>query len=124
MINKRPKNLNLITIRFPLPAIVSILHRVSGLALFFLLPIFLWLFSYSLLSEQNFNTIQTFLSSPWMKFIIWVLLAPLCYHFVAGIRHLLMDMHVGETLKSGRMLARFTMIASIVLIILVGVWLW
>lgn len=124
MNNKRPKNLNLFTIRFPIPAIVSILHRISGVVLFLLLPLLLWMFSLSLSSEQNFNKLQNFLTSSEIKMLVWLALAPLCYHLVAGIRHLFMDLHMGEGLKSGRRAAKLTIVFSIILMIFVGVWLW
>lgn len=124
MNNKRPKNLNLLTIRFPVPAIVSILHRVSGVFLFLLFPFLLWLFSLSLASEPSFIKLQNVLTMPVVKFFVWVFLAPLCYHLVAGIRHLLMDFHIGEELKSGRRGAKLTLLVSIILVALLGVWLW
>lgn len=124
MNHKKPKNLNLFTIHFPIPAIVSILHRISGVILFLLIPLLLWGFNLSLASQQNFNDLHNFLTQPVSKFIIWCVLAAFIYHFVAGIRHLLMDIHIGEELKSGRLTANLTLIISILLIILTGVWLW
>jgi len=124
MNNKRPKNLNLFTIRFPIPAIVSILHRISGVLLFLLFPILLWVFSLSLASEQSFTRLHTLLSTAFAKFVIWIILAPLCYHLVAGIRHLLMDIHIGEDLQSGRRGAQLTILVAAILVVLVGVWLW
>jgi succinate dehydrogenase / fumarate reductase cytochrome b subunit len=122
--NQRPKNLNLFTIRFPIPAIASILHRISGFILFLLIPFILWILQSSLISEQNFDDIRQTLTSPLMKFIIWCSLSAFIYHFVAGIRHLLMDIHIGEELKSGRIGAILTIIISLLFIILTGIWLW
>jgi succinate dehydrogenase / fumarate reductase cytochrome b subunit len=122
--NQRPKNLNLFTIHFPIPAIVSILHRISGIILFLLIPLFLWGFHLSLTSQEAFNQLHQFLLTPIMKFIVWVFLSAFIYHFIAGIRHLLMDIHIGEELKSGRLLAMLTMVISIFFIIITGVWLW
>lgn len=122
--NHRPKNLNLFTIRFPIPAIVSILHRISGIILFLLIPLFLWGLKLSLASLEDFDRLKDFLSTPIMKFLIWAFLSAFIYHFVAGIRHLLMDIHIGEELKSGRFTAILTMIVSIFFIIIIGVWLW
>lgn len=119
----RPKNLNLFTIHFPLPAIVSILHRISGVFLFLLIPVLLWTLHYSL-TETGFYALQQMLNSFSIKLLIWLLLIPFCYHFVAGIRHLLMDIHIGETLKGGRHTARLTFVAAIVLLILAGIWIW
>lgn len=124
MNNQRPKNLNLFTIRFPIPAIASILHRISGFILFLLIPFILWILQSSLISEQNFDDIHQTLTSPLMKFIIWCSLSAFIYHFVAGIRHLLMDIHIGEELKSGRIGAILTIIISLLFIILTGIWLW
>lgn len=119
----RPKNLNLFTIRFPIPAIISVLHRISGFFLFFLIPLLLWGLDYSL-TVQGFETLQDWLNNFYVKFIVWVLLAPFCYHLVAGIRHLLMDIHIGSSLKGGRKSAQLTLVISAILVILVGVWIW
>ncbi len=124
MKNQRPKNLNLFTIRFPIPALASILHRISGFILFILIPFLLWGLYWSLASQQNFNDLQQSLSTPCMKFFIWCCLSAFLYHFVAGIRHLLMDIGIGEELKSGRISAILTLVIAALLIILAGVWLW
>ena len=120
----RPKNLNLFTISFPIPAIVSILHRVSGVVLFLAIPFVIWGLSVSLASADDFDRVRQFFSYPLAKFIIWAILAPFIYHFVAGIRHLLMDVSLGDSLKGGRLGAQLTLVISIVLIILAGIWLW
>lgn len=119
----RPKNLNLFTISFPIPAIVSILHRISGFILFLLIPAVIWLCGFSL-TQRGFETIQSYLEMYAIKFIIWLCLIPFCFHFVAGIRHLLSDIHVGDTLPLGRTTGILTFIFAIVLILLAGVWLW
>lgn len=124
MKNQRPKNLNLFTIRLPIPAIVSILHRISGIILFLIIPLFLWGLNLSLTSQQDYDQLKECLTSPVCKFFTWCFLAAFIYHFVAGIRHLLMDVHVGEELKSGRLSAILTFVISIILIILAGIWLW
>jgi len=121
--HKRPINLNLFTIRFPLPAIISILHRVSGAALFILIPAILWLLDYSLTSD-GYDDIQLWLESPMLKFIFWILLIPFCYHLVAGVRHLLSDIHIGDTLKAGNLTAKLALIISGVFVVLLGLWLW
>ncbi len=124
-VKKRPpKNLNLFTIRFPIPAIASILHRISGFILFILIPFILWGLYLSLDSEQGFDNLHQLLTTPWIKFVIWMSLSAFLYHFIAGIRHLLMDIGIGEALKSGRLSAILTIIIAGLLIILTGVWLW
>jgi len=121
---QRPKNLNLFTIRFPIPAIASILHRLSGFILFLAIPFILWGLHVSLDSQQGFDDLHQIFMTPWVKFVIWVLLSAFIYHFIAGIRHLLMDMGMGEELKSGKFSAIFTIVLATILIILTGIWLW
>lgn len=123
MHRSRPKNLNLFTIRFPLPAIVSILHRVSGVILFLLIPILLWGLDFSL-NLYGFDTLQQWFGNIYIKILLWLCIAPFCYHLIAGLRHLLSDIHIGDTLKGGRLGAVWVFILSILMILLVGVWLW
>ncbi len=124
MNDQRPKNLNLFTIRFPIPAIVSILHRISGIVLFLIIPLALSALSCSLSSQEHFQALHQDMTSHPAKIIIWICLMPFIYHFVAGIRHLLMDVNVGVGLTSGRVTAILTMLISIILILLTGVYLW
>ena len=123
MKHARPKNLNLFTIHFPIPAIVSILHRVSGAFLFLLIPFILWALSFSL-TDTGYENLQQWLGMTSVKCIFWILFVPFCFHLVAGIRHLLSDIHIGDTLKMGRTTAILTFIISALLIILAGIWLW
>lgn len=120
----RPVNLDLRTIKQPLPAIVSITHRISGILLFLGLPILLWMLDRSLASPEGFAELKDTLTSPLAKLIVWGLLAALLYHLVAGARHLLMDADIGESLEGGRRGAKLVFVTSAVLIILAGVWVW
>ena len=92
---KRPVNLDIGTIKLPITSYVSILHRVSGVIMFFSVAIFLWMLESSLASEQSFNELGGLLSNPICQFIIWGSLAALAYHAIAGIRHLIMDFGFG-----------------------------
>lgn len=94
-IKKRPKNLDLTTIRLPLPGKVSILHRVSGAGLFLFLPVLLWLFSASLTSAETFATFKAVCATLPAKVVMAGLIWAFVHHFCAGIRFLLLDMHVG-----------------------------
>ncbi|VVC75945.1 Succinate dehydrogenase cytochrome b556 subunit [Aquicella siphonis] len=123
MNHSRPKNLNLFTIHFPIPAIVSILHRVSGAFLFLLIPVALWGLEYSL-TVSGFDDLQRLLGSPWVKIIFWLLFIPFCFHLVAGVRHLLSDIHIGDTLKLGRSMAWATFVIFGLFVILAGIWIW
>jgi succinate dehydrogenase / fumarate reductase cytochrome b subunit len=121
---QRPKNLNLLTIQFPIPAIVSILHRISGVVLFLMIPLILWVLTVSLNSPEDFQRIHDSLATPFAKIVVLVFLAPFLFHFVAGIRHLLMDMNIGSELKSGRLAAILTIVISFILVALAGFYIW
>ncbi len=124
MKDNRPKNLDLTTIHFPLPAIVSILHRISGVVLFAATAVLLWLLGRSLASEEGFQQVRQWLDMTAIKLLIWAVLAGLLYHLIAGIRHLLMDMGIGESLEGGRRGAWLVIAVSLVTIVLAGFWIW
>lgn len=105
-------------------AMVSIAHRISGVALFVALPVFLWMLDRSLASARGFTEVQEVLALPLFKLVVWAILAALLYHIVAGVRHLLMDADIGESLEGGRRGSWIVFSASGVLIVLAGVWLW
>jgi succinate dehydrogenase / fumarate reductase cytochrome b subunit len=122
--NNRPVNLDLTTIKFPITAIVSILHRVSGMAMLAGVIVLLWMLDASLSSEEGFAYLQETLSHPLVKLILWAVLAATAYHLVAGVRHLIMDMGIGETLEGGKRSASIAIGLAVLLIVLAGVWLW
>ncbi|PSV28855.1 MULTISPECIES: succinate dehydrogenase cytochrome b556 subunit [unclassified Photobacterium] len=97
----RPVNLDLQTIRFPLTAIASILHRVSGVITFVSLAILLWLLNLSLSSPEGFTSAVSVTDSFFVKFILWGVLTALFYHIVLGVRHLLMDLGYFEEMDTG-----------------------
>ena len=121
-IKKRPKNLDLTAIRLPLPGKVSILHRVSGVGLFLFLPVLLWLFSASLTSAETFATFRSVFASLPAKVVLAGLLWAFVHHFCAGIRFLLLDLHVGIEKEAARKSAAVVFAVSIPLtLILWGV---
>lgn len=122
MNKKRPVNLDIGTIQLPITSYVSILHRVSGVVLFAAIAVFLWLLDASLSSEEGFNAIKETLGNPLCKLVVWASLAGLAYHMAAGIRHLIMDFGIGETLEGGRLGAKIVLVVAAVLILLAGVW--
>lgn len=117
---KRPKNLDLMTIRLPLPGILSILHRVSGAVLFLLLPVLLWMFQASLTSPQAYADIAGFVANPLVKLVLLGLVWLYLHHFCAGIRYLLLDMHIGVDLPSARLSSKIVFAVSIVLTLIIG----
>ncbi|KZZ42282.1 succinate dehydrogenase, cytochrome b556 subunit [Oleiphilus sp. HI0118] len=124
MENKRPVNLDLTQFSFPLPALTSIAHRITGVALFVGLVFLMYGLDLSLQSEEGFNQVKALLDSFLAKLIIWGVVSALLYHLVAGIKHLIMDTGVGETLEGGLLAAKATIVISVVLIVLAGVWIW
>jgi len=122
--DNRPKNLDFSTLRLPLPAITSILHRISGVFIFGGLALLLWLFSESLSSEQGFNNVAMWMDNLIVKLLLWAVISGLLYHLIAGIKHLLMDLGIGETLEGGQTGAKLVVALSAISIILTGVWLW
>jgi succinate dehydrogenase / fumarate reductase cytochrome b subunit len=121
---KRPVNLDLGSLKFPPMAIVSILHRISGIVLFILLPVMLYILGNSLQSEEVFAQTKTMLINPYYKLVLWAFTAALIYHVLAGIRHLIMDMGFGEHLTTGRRSAILVIALSVILTIFLGIWLW
>ncbi len=122
---QRPVNLDLTTIRFPVTAISSILHRVSGVITFVALGILLWLLGLSLSSPEGFQQAASIMDSFFAKFIMWGILTALAYHVVGGIRHMLADFGVmAETLQVGTRSAQAAFGITVVLSILAGVLVW
>ena len=121
--NNRPIHLDLGSMRFPPMAIASILHRLSGLALFVLLPYMLYLLHNSLYSARDYAATLQMLQSSVHKGLIFIFMAALIYHLLAGIRHILMDMGFGEHLHAGRRSAVTIIILALILTILAGLWL-
>lgn len=121
---RRPKFLALHEIRLPLPGIVSILHRVSGVGLFLLLPFLLFLFDRSLGTPESFVVFQDVISNWFIKLVLFGLLWAYLHHFCAGIRFLLLDMHIGGDLEPARQSSRVVLGVSIALTLIIGVVLW
>jgi succinate dehydrogenase / fumarate reductase, cytochrome b subunit len=117
---KRPKNLDLATIRQPLPAVLSILHRISGAILFILLPVLLCLFQQSLASPEGYAAVKVLAGGFVFKILALGVLWMFMHHFCAGIRYLLLDLHMGVDLQSARFSSKVVFAVSIVLTLIVG----
>ena len=124
MIKKRPKHLDLLKIRLPLPGWVSILHRISGAALFLFIPFLLWLLQASLGSAESHEGFKNALSNPLVKLVLFGLVWAFLHHFFAGIRYLTLDMLLGIELGPARASGTAVLIVSMVLTLLIGVRLW
>ena len=108
--------------RQPLPAIVSILHRISGALLFVFLWLVLWLFQASVTDTARFNTLY---GNPLVKLVLFALLWSLLHHLCAGIRYLVMDVsHSATDLKPGRQSSAIVMVVSLALTAVLAIKLW
>ena len=123
-VKQRPKYLNLIEIRLPVPGIVSIMHRISGGVLFLTLPILVYLFQLSLGTPEEFETLKAIAGHPLVKLILLALLWGFIHHFCMGIRILLIDMHRYVDLEGARSSALAVLCVSIPLTLILGVKLW
>ncbi|MXP67538.1 succinate dehydrogenase, cytochrome b556 subunit [Pantoea sp. Aalb] len=122
---KRPVNLDLTTIKFPITAISSILHRLSGIIIFFTIGFFFWLLNISLASPEGFSQAELIMKNISLKILLWFILTILLYHSISGIRFMMIDFgYIPETLKVGIRSSKIVFIITILLSIVVGVLLW
>jgi len=122
---RRPVYLDLVRIRLPLPGIVSILHRISGAVLFlFGIPLILYAVQASLGSPEIYGSYRAMLSHPLAKLVMIGLLWAYLHHFFAGIRYLLIDVHVGDDLAPARQSSVIVLALSLALTLIIGVRLW
>lgn len=121
---QRPKHLNLMQIRLPLPGVVSILHRISGALLFLALPLLLSLLQRSLSSPEAFAALGDCFSSPAAKMALLGLLWAYLHHFCAGLRFLALDLHWGIGLPRARATSWAVLAVSLGLTALLGGLLW
>ena len=106
----RPVYIDLRKINLPVSALISITHRLSGMYVFFItLPLMLALIYFSTESENSFNDLSLFLKN--YKFILGLIVLSFCilwYHILSGVRHLIMDAHIGGSLLASKYSAIFT----------------
>ncbi|WP_189406458.1 succinate dehydrogenase, cytochrome b556 subunit [Alteromonas halophila] len=124
MKKQRPVNLELNTIKFPPSAISSILHRVTGVAMFFALLFVIWAWAVSVSSADGFASVSALMDGIVGKIIAIGTASALTYHLLGGIRHGIMDMGYWEELESGNLSAKVVIGLWIVLTIVLGVALW
>lgn len=125
MQSNRPKYLNLVEIRQPLPAVVSLLHRVSGALLFFPgIPLLLCGLDMALNSSQDYVRLQSFLDNSLVKGLLTLLLWAFLHHFFAGIRFLALDLGYGGSLGKARASSKTVLAAGILFTLLISIRLW
>ena len=118
---QRPVNLELNTIKFPPSAISSILHRVTGVAMFFALLFVIWAWAVSVSSPEGFANVQAMMDGIIGKVIAIGTLSALTYHILGGLRHVVMDLGHWEELESGNLSAKIAIALWIVLTVVLGV---
>src|SRR5688572_30757480 len=124
MAKTRPKYLDLTRIRMPVTALVSILHRISGLGLFLMLPFLLYLLHSSLASPDSYVRYRGMAENPLVKLILIGLVWAYMHHLLAGIRYLALDVHWGVELQPARNTSRAVLAASLVLTAILGALIW
>lgn len=123
-VKSRPVFLEIPNIRLPIPGIVSILHRISGVILFVMLPVLLYLLSGTLSRESAFETYRAIVSNPLAKLILIGVLWAYLHHLLAGVRFLLLDAHKGLELNTARNTAKLVFATALVLTVVLGALLW
>ena len=121
---KRPKHLNLFQITLPIQGFASILHRVSGAALFLMLPVLIWLLQLSLGNGSQYELFRAITGNILVKLILLGLLWSYLHHFCMGIRVLLIDLHVGVDKAPAKKSAIAVLVVSLALTLILGASLW
>lgn len=111
---------DLMRYRLPMAGKVSIMHRISGAALFLALPLLIALFSMSFSSEAGFASMSTVTGHPLMKLILLGLIWGYLHHFCAGIRYLVLDLHIGIDKESAAKSASAVLGVSLALTVVFG----
>ena len=110
--------------RLPITAWASITHRATGVFLFGGIAVLLWALEASLASPESFASLQESLANPLFKLVLWAVVSGLIYHSLAGIKHLVMDFGIGETMEGGILGVRIVVVLSVVFILMAGIWIW
>jgi len=116
-----PVYLDLLRIRFPVGAVTSFAHRISGVLLFIFLPFFIYLLDISLQGPQGYAQAIAMLGTGWMRLGSAAIAWSLFHHLLSGIRFLLIDIDAGVELKQARTSAWLVNFAGAVLTL---VYLW
>jgi succinate dehydrogenase / fumarate reductase, cytochrome b subunit len=122
----RPKYYDLNLFNLPLPALVSIFHRITGVVMFlFMIPVALYLLQGTLKSESGFNFWKNVLTTfPIVKLIMLGFIWAFVHHFYAGIRYLILDLHIGIDKESARKTSVAVLVLGIITTLVIGARLW
>lgn len=122
-----PRNIGLASLksyRFPVTAISSILHRITGVLMVVLLPLLLWAFSLSMDSNLSFYHLHFLLTHTFWSVVVWLFLSAVSYHVIAGVRHLIMDFGFAEEMRTASVTSVLVMVLGMLVAIFWGLWLW
>jgi succinate dehydrogenase / fumarate reductase cytochrome b subunit len=120
MTTNRPVFLDLWRIRLPVPGVVSILHRVSGVLMVLSIPVFTALFAQALSSPDGFAAAAAFVGNPLVKLVLLVMAWALLHHLFAGIRYLVIDLGWGVDRPTARKTAWSVLGGALFVTIVVG----
>lgn len=120
----RPKYYDLNLAHLPPPGIVSIVHRISGALLFLFIPVFLYLLQGTLTSEAEFARAKAFVTQPLVKLAAIGLFYLYAHHFFAGIRYLLLDLHIGIDKEPARTSANIVLALGVIAAAIFGWCVW
>ena len=124
---KKITNIDLMSIKsynFPVTAISSILHRISGVVLLVAVPLVVAGMNYSLAGPNGYEFVVNLLTASWLSIFFWLFLSAITYHVCAGVRHMIMDIGYGESLKVARATSMTVITLGVLSAVLWGWFLW
>lgn len=124
---KKITNIGLMSIKsykFPITAISSILHRVSGVILIVAIPLAVVGMNYSLAGPSGYEQTVAVLTKSWVSVFFWLFLSAITYHVYAGIRHMIMDMGFGESMTVAKITSFLVIVLGVLSAVLWGCYLW
>ncbi|API87549.1 succinate dehydrogenase, cytochrome b556 subunit [Francisella uliginis] len=124
---KKITNIDLMSIKsynFPVTAISSILHRISGVILIIAIPLAVVGMNYSLAGPSGYENTVAVLTKSWVSIFFWLFLSAITYHVYAGIRHMIMDIGFGESMKVAKLTSLIVIVLGVISAILWGCYLW
>mgnify|MGYP002000415662 FL=1 len=124
MKTERPVYLSLTQFAWPFTAIASITHRVTGVLLVLGVGFLLWLAAMALESSAGFAAAAATLAQPWAKPVLLATLAALFYHLFAGIKHIFMDFHIGDSFAAAKASSVVVFVLTFIATAAAGAWLW
>lgn len=121
----RPKYYDLNLLNLPMPGLVSIFHRITGIVMFlFLIPALLFVLQCTLGSEDGFNRWKALFAHPLVKLVVLGFVWAYMHHFFAGIRYLLLDVHIGIAKEPAQLSAKIVLVLGVIATLLIGVRIW